>query len=119
MDRKTLIQLAAFIAASYLACALVIVGAIKAIDLIKEIQAMCICPTTELPQQGATKPSLIAELIAKIDEAKTYIEFHHPDVVAQIKAMGIDVPAFSINAPVMVDLRKALERAAPVLELAL
>lgn len=115
MNRKTLFQLIAFTAVSYIACALLIVGAIKAIDFLKEIQAMCICPTTEKPQVPATKDSVIADLMGKLDEAKTYVELHHPMVAMQIKSLGIEVPAFSINAPVMVDLRNALERAMPTL----
>ncbi len=119
MNRKTLFHLVAFVVASYLTCALILFGALKAIDVLKEIQAMCICPTTEIPQAPATKESVIADLMRRLDEAKTYVEFHHPEVVEQIKAMGINVPAFSIHAPVMVDLRKALDRAMPVLEMAL
>ncbi len=91
----------------------------SAFTLVQEIKTMCICPTTEQPQAPAKQDSVIAELTAKLAEAKTYLEFHHPAVIAQIKAMGIDVPAFDLAAPVLVDLRKALNHAQKHLEVVL
>ena len=119
MDRKTIFQLVAFTAASYIATALIAWALITAIKYVKEHQAMCICPTTEQPQAPTKQDSVIAELIAKLAEAKTYLEFHHPAVIAQIKAMGIDVPAFDLAAPVLVDLRKALNQAPQILGVSL
>ncbi len=80
---------------------------------------MCICPTTEQPQAPAKQDSFIADLLGMLSEATTYLEFHHPAVAAQIKAMGIDVPAFDFAAPVLVDLRKALNQAPQILGVSL
>lgn len=119
MDRKTIFQLVAFTAASYIATALIAWALITAIKYVKEHQAMCICPTTEQPQAPAKQDSFIADLMGKLAEATTYLEFHHPAVAAQIKAMGIDVPAFDFAAPVLVDLRKALNQAPQILGVSL
>ena len=114
MDRKTIFQLVAFVAASYIAAALFAWALITAIKYVKEHHAMCICPTTELPAQVAsTESTVIAELMEKLKEAGTYLELHHPVVTERIKALGVEMPAFSFHAPVLVDLRKALDRVAP------
>ncbi len=76
---------------------------------------MCICPTTEQHQAPAKQDSVIAELKEKIKEAGTYLELHHPAVTESIKALGVEMPAFSIHAPVLVDLRKTLDRLVPTL----
>lgn len=116
MDRKTRFQLLAFVAASYVITGLTGWAAVK---LVQEISTMCICPTTEQPQAPAKQDSFIADLMGKLAEATTYLEFHHPAVSAQIKAMGIDVPAFDFASPVLVDLRKALNQAHQILGVSL
>ncbi len=108
MDTKTRIQLAAVVVGSYAITGLLGWSAIK---VIQEIKTMCICPTAEQPKQKASAESgLIAELLEKLKEAGTYLELHHPAVAHEIKAMGVEIPAFSFHAPVLVDLRKALDR---------
>lgn len=108
MDRKTISQLVAFVAASYIATALIAWALITAITYVKEHQAMCICPTTEQPSKGYTESTLISNLRTKMDEAMSYLEMHLPHVSARIKDLGVDVPPFSIDAPVMDELQHAI-----------
>lgn len=119
MDRRTRYQLLAFVAASYAITGLTGWAAVK---LVQEISTMCICPTTEKPATPATpenQASILTDLLAKAEEASHYIGLHHPEVVAQIKAMGVSVPAFSVQAPVIRDLVASIKAAAPVLGLEL
>lgn len=116
MDRRTRYQLLAFVAASYAITGLTGWAAVK---LVQEISTMCICPTTEKPATPENQASILADLLAKAEEASHYIGLHHPEVVAQIKAMGVSVPAFSVQAPVIRDLVASIKAAAPVLGLEL
>lgn len=110
MDAKTRIQLAAVVVGSHLSVALAVWAAYQAYQFAKE-HVMCICPTAEQPKQKvSTESGLIAELLEKLKEAGTYLELHHPAVAQEIKAMGVDIPAFSFQAPVLVDLRNTLDR---------
>ena len=69
---------------------------------------MCICPTTEQPSQEYIQSGLISNLRTKMAEAQNYLELHLPHVSARIKEMGVDVPPFSITAPVMEELQHAI-----------
>lgn len=43
-----------------------------------------------------------------MEEAMSYLEMHLPHVSARIKELGVDVPPFSIDAPVMDELQHAI-----------
>lgn len=88
------------------------------IDYVKE-HVMCMDPTLECPAkpQPVNQPDsmdLVSEAIACMDEARNYLELHSAAVRARIAELGVDIPPFSPNAPVLVELRTALARVAPV-----
>lgn len=114
MDKKTRFRLLAFMVGSYAITGLVGWSAFK---LVQEIQTMCICPTTERPATPGDQASILADLLAKVDEARDYIGIHQPEVIAQIKSMGVNVPAFSVDAPVIRDLVASIKNVAPALGL--
>ena len=106
MDRKTRIQLAAFFVGIYLTTALAVWVSIQAYHFIKE-HIVCICPTTEQPSKPVA-PDAISDMMAKLQDAQHYLDMHQPHVVARIKELGVEVPPFSIEAPVIVELRQAI-----------
>lgn len=96
-------------------------AAFTAYTHIKE-HIMCLDPTLEEPKkieqpESVDSTDLLTDAMACLDEARQYLDLHSSMVRARIAELGVDLPPFSMNAPVLVELRKSLVRAAPVLGL--
>lgn len=82
---------------------------------------MCLDPALEEPRtiesESVDSTDLLTDAMARLDEARQYLDLHSSMVRARIVELGVELPPFSMNAPVLVELRKSLVRAAPVLGL--
>lgn len=95
-------------------------AAFTAYTHIKE-HIMCLDPALEGPRtiepESVDSTDLLTDAMARLDEARQYLDLHSSMVRARIAELGVELPPFSMNAPVLVELRKSLVRAAPVLGL--